>query len=409
MASRGAATPSSEPSAGQQRAQGERCRAMPSVRERGPRERRPAAAGSRRSSRCRRATSGAEQRAAAAAAKRAWTCGLEAQSTMASTTAPSSDDERDLAQVGRAHQRRAARAAARRLAAAAAGRASPRRSSTSAAARRGARPGTSSDRRHRQQQRREPADDAAGDAAGGGAGADAAHDAPRGVRVEALVDQRPEAGDERAAERGDVEVDEDRGRARREHARPATAAARQAAESERRRAGTTREGERRARAQRERLGRCQRDHGRGHHHERQRADAVRGEEQRVADRARGDLLGDEQRDRGRGGRDGRALGALERCGSLMVASPGGVERSTILRGDVASGAAASTGAPPARSTSATEEGRAFLQERLAFFGQVGVPDQTAVSSCSASAALFAGDPRPAAARARRRQASLLSR
>ena len=59
--------------------------------------------------------------------------------------------------------------------------------------------------------RREPGERAARHPAGGGAGADAADDLARGVGVEALVDQRPEAGDERAAEGGDVDVEEQRG------------------------------------------------------------------------------------------------------------------------------------------------------------------------------------------------------
>ena len=109
--------------------------------------------------------------------------------------------------------------------------------------------------------------------------ADAADDLARGVRVEALVDQRPEAGDQRAAERGDVEVHEHRGgaRARRGRALPRCRAGR------RERGGRGHHPRRRAPRERERqkLGAGERGERGRAHHERQRGTRSR-QEQRVA-------------------------------------------------------------------------------------------------------------------------------
>ena len=66
----------------------------------------------------------------------------------------------------------------------------------------------------------EPGERAGGDASERSAGADPSHERLGRVRIEVLVDERPEAGDEGGAEEGEVDVDDYRGEAGTSRAQP---------------------------------------------------------------------------------------------------------------------------------------------------------------------------------------------
>ena len=156
---------------------------------------------------------------------------------------------------------------------------------------------------------REPGERAAGHTPRRRARPDRAHGTARGVGVEPLVDERPEARDQRPAERGDVQVEEHRGRAREEKPERPPAGEEKGGE------GRGRGDDAGGRAARLQAGKGlgageRRDRG-GPHHERQRLHAEGGEEDRVPDRARRDLLRDEKPRRERGGGDGSSIGGID--------------------------------------------------------------------------------------------------
>ena len=227
---------------------------------------------------------------------------------MASTTAPGGDEEGDAPEVGVAEEERVAAsgqgfggpgARTRGRSGRGPGRGTPRRA-CSARRGRGRWPGGAAPARRARRGRR-PARRPrwrpcrCGD------------HLRRGVRVEALVDEGPEAGDEGAAKGGHVEVEADRRRAGERRGRAPTRGRGGAAEiaaGARHHAGGRAAGEGEGEELRPRQGGDRRPA----HHEGQRPHLEGGEEEGVADRPGGDLLGDEEgRGEGRRG-DGGPVG-----------------------------------------------------------------------------------------------------
>ena len=174
-------------------------------------------------------------------------------------------------------------------------------------------------RRHRQQEqdggrggqdaRHGPDHEPADDPPRGGPGGDPPDHLPRGVGVEPLVDHRPEAGDERSAEGGDVQVEKDGG-----GPGPGEADRPPEGEQKRRQPGHRRDearGRLAGEADREQLGPGEGGDRRGPHDQRKGLHLEGGEEQRVPHGARRDLLRDEKTCGERRGGDGPAIGGGE--------------------------------------------------------------------------------------------------
>ncbi|WP_437572920.1 pentapeptide repeat-containing protein [Sorangium sp. So ce542] len=152
-----------------------------------------------------------------------------------------------------------------------------------------------------------PGEDAADDAAERAAAGDAPHGVAGGVGVEALVDERPEGGDEGRAEDGDVQVEDQGGGAGRAQGEGPL----QAEEDGARGAGggDDARGRELQEGAREQEDRGEREHRAGGHDLGDVGGAEGGEEEGVAGGAAGDLLGDHRAGREGGDEDGpRAVG-----------------------------------------------------------------------------------------------------
>ena len=161
--------------------------------------------------------------------------------------------------------------------------------------------------------------------AGVGPGPDRAQRALRRVRVEPLAHQQPEAGDQRGAEHGHVQV-ERRSRPRRAETIDSSHSRTRRTALAARAAGITRAGDHRVIARDDSAHRDQREDGRGGHGEGQPRDVVVGEEQRVAGRAGRDLLAHERGRGQHGGRERRG-GFAEgdsMAGTILPAVPSGI-------------------------------------------------------------------------------------